>query len=294
MNKQEIKKQQMEWAQKKKLETFSNHLDYIAKRNDNLFRPLTAEQEQAFGGGAGGELNGKGNTPPKMNALHSSSALTVNVFAYPATTQNDDKKYWNNLFGNQAMLSGTGKIECTFEKQLPIMNIAGHHPPHLDFFIADEECAIGVESKFTEHASPHNNIIQSAYFDNFSLWDKIPGLVAFAKRINSGEEQFHYLNAAQLMKHTLGLISWQATFGIGDYSKLSLAYLYFRHTGKTAFEHDKEVMRYAETMQKLLFKFVPISYQEFIQHMVSIAKTINDPILGKHAEYLLCRYVNIK
>lgn len=291
MNILEIKEKQIEWARKHQIAPWPDRRDYVAELNDNLFCPLSPEQEKAFGGGAGGELDPVGGAPPKMNALHSSSALAVNVFACPATVLGNDEEYWNRLFRNQAVVSGIGNLECCFEKQLPVMDVAGHHPPHLDFFIADADGAIGVESKFTEHATPHENTISVAYFDHFPLWEKFPGLKEFARRIDSGEERFHYLNAAQLLKHTLGLISWQATCGNGDYLELSLVYLYFRHTGKTGIEHDVEVAQYAAAMRKVHFNFIPITCQEFIPHLLTVAAFTADPLMEKHAGYLLSRYL---
>lgn len=53
---------------------------YTRKLEDNLFEPLTPATMKSFQGGDGGELAGN---PAKMQAVHSSSALGVNIFQYP-------------------------------------------------------------------------------------------------------------------------------------------------------------------------------------------------------------------
>jgi hypothetical protein len=48
-------------------------------KDDNLFEPLLSEVKGNFEEADGGELSGK---PCKMQAVHSSSALGVNIFQY--------------------------------------------------------------------------------------------------------------------------------------------------------------------------------------------------------------------
>ena len=52
---------------------------YTQKLDDNLFEPLLPETVKNFKGADGGELTGN---PCKMQAVHSSSALGVNIFQY--------------------------------------------------------------------------------------------------------------------------------------------------------------------------------------------------------------------
>jgi len=50
---------------------------FVYDLDDNLFEPLTPEVREEFEAGDGQELNGRG-----MHAVHSSSALVVNIFGY--------------------------------------------------------------------------------------------------------------------------------------------------------------------------------------------------------------------
>ena len=55
---------------------------YTKTLDKNLFEPLAQQVINDFNAGDGGELNGKPDSLPKMHAVHSSSALGVNIFRY--------------------------------------------------------------------------------------------------------------------------------------------------------------------------------------------------------------------
>jgi hypothetical protein len=55
---------------------------YLKTVELNLREPLSARARAAFDAGDGGELSDSRSRPAKMRALHSSSALAVNVFDY--------------------------------------------------------------------------------------------------------------------------------------------------------------------------------------------------------------------
>ena len=83
---QYILAKQTEWARNRGLDlivskenrgrhSYTTNLDY------NLFQPLLPEVRSSFSAGDGGELASSA-MPGKMQAIHSSSALGVNVFQY--------------------------------------------------------------------------------------------------------------------------------------------------------------------------------------------------------------------
>ncbi len=74
-----IKKQQRTRAEAQGIKVDED--GYTRCLNDNLFVPLSHKSGAEFGSGSGDEL-GSENTRGKMQALHSSSALVVNVFEY--------------------------------------------------------------------------------------------------------------------------------------------------------------------------------------------------------------------
>ena len=82
-----IQTKQQIWAQRKGICLVGSkgergEKNYTTTLNDNLYRPLTPVVKQAFLKGDGKELKPDGEKLPKMQAIHSSSALAVNVFQY--------------------------------------------------------------------------------------------------------------------------------------------------------------------------------------------------------------------
>jgi hypothetical protein len=55
---------------------------YTRELNQNLFRSLSPLATEQFEKGDGNEINGEDGNPSKMQAVHSSSALGVNIFQY--------------------------------------------------------------------------------------------------------------------------------------------------------------------------------------------------------------------
>lgn len=80
--KEYIKLKQKMWAKKNNISLLQAPEGYVENLNDNLFEPLLVDVKNAFDNGNGGELKSIGNRPPKMKALHSSSAIGVNFFQY--------------------------------------------------------------------------------------------------------------------------------------------------------------------------------------------------------------------
>lgn len=80
-----ILSKQIQWALNNKISLVGSkgnrgRLAYTEKLEDNLFHPLESEVREYFEGGDGGELTTTPGNTPKMHAVHSSSALTVNIF----------------------------------------------------------------------------------------------------------------------------------------------------------------------------------------------------------------------
>lgn len=61
-------------------------IDYINKLEDNLFEPLSQSVLKNLTSGDGNEF-GSGITPGEMQALHLSSAISVNFFDYWTTQE---------------------------------------------------------------------------------------------------------------------------------------------------------------------------------------------------------------
>lgn len=75
---------QTAWARNRRLPLIGSKIErgrpaYTTLLDDNLFQPLLPDVRAAFRAADGNELNG---CPAKMQAVHSSSALAVNLFQY--------------------------------------------------------------------------------------------------------------------------------------------------------------------------------------------------------------------
>jgi len=79
-----ILSKQIQWAYRNNIVLIGSKVNrgrkaYTQKLGDNLFEPLMIEIRNNFKEADGGELTGN---PCKMQAVHSSSALGVNIFQY--------------------------------------------------------------------------------------------------------------------------------------------------------------------------------------------------------------------
>lgn len=265
--------------------------DYVPQLKGNLFcwdgggeEGLTAKQKEQFEKGAGGELNWKVKwTPPKMQSVLSSSALAVNFFAYLATKHNTID-FWNALFFKEEKFLTGDVAEASFEKKLRITGVRGT-PPNLDFFISDA-CGnrIGIESKFTEpldRKSKDKRSIQKAYFETHFLKENKEAR-ELAQDINNNNHCYLYLDAAQLLKHWLGLMSQCNS----DPKKARLIYIY--HSCASG-KHKEELDRFTSEAPKAGINFVPYSYNEMIERLESCYNA-QDPDDTKHLKYLRKRY----
>ncbi|GAG21320.1 unnamed protein product, partial [marine sediment metagenome] len=82
---QYILTKQIQWALNRNLALIGSkgnrgRPSYIEELKDNLFQPLLLKTRQEFEFGDGREIPYSSSGLAKMNAVHSSSALSVNVF----------------------------------------------------------------------------------------------------------------------------------------------------------------------------------------------------------------------
>lgn len=202
--------QQCQWAASVGKSVDEKH--YVLTVEDNLQQPLSASALAAFQEGQGGELVDGPQSPAKMRALRSSSALCVNVFDHWSTRP------------SKALLSAMGldeaaepiRFEAKFHTKLS-QTSSINPPPHLDVAVRLRSgTTVGVESKFTEWLScrqredrkaPEKQSFLKYLVDGKRLWSDqdLPRCQALVESIHSGAEHFSYLNGPQLLKHALGL-----------------------------------------------------------------------------------------
>jgi len=126
---------------------------------------------------------------------------------------------------------------------------------------------VGVESKFTEWLTPKRRNaapFKEKYFEIGSqLWaaQGLPRCQALAGDLTHGSEQFRFLNAAQLLKHALGLATQR-----GD--QFALHYLYYDVACATSEVHREEVERFADRVGSEL-RLRADTYQQMYGNLAS-------------------------
>lgn len=210
-----IQAKQQNWAKRKGLELFGGTIpnqgekNYLNSITANLFKELSEVTKKNFKEGDGNETNNSNNRLAKMKALHSSSALPVNVFEY---WQNKDAypiAYACKLCAKKETLENVSGINgISFEQKFEISpdKILFPKTPNLDVVVEDvKKRKFAIESKFTEPYKKKQKALGDKYVSEKSFWKGIPNLEQLANTISPNNIDFTYLDAAQLIKHILGL-----------------------------------------------------------------------------------------
>jgi hypothetical protein len=225
---------------------------YVVELEDNLLPGITrGEIEEAFGAGAGQELEGK------MRAPWSSSALAVNSFAPWA--------------GGPALLALAGLSGFTeklaFEAKCP--NGVSQIPPHLDVLLERGDQVVAVESKCTEYLAAKTAKVAPAYLALAEKGDERSRSRWFAALAEV--PSFRLLDAYQLVKHYLGLTL--------TYPKrpLTLVYLWWEPANSDAShvfaQHRAEIERFGQlVVGDDTCAFEALSYREHWSELDALAE----------------------
>ena len=265
-------RQQLSWALHHGLEP--NERGYLAEVELNLLRPLSESAQLSFDRGSGSELQDTPGRPAKMKALHSSSALAVNVF---------DSWVGHDARLLQAALGLGQEIqEIAFEEQFPTG--LGGNPPNLDITLKlSNDHIIGIESKYSEWLTPksqNKEPFKEKYFSpDDCLWHSrwLVNSQNLAHEMYTGNRAFKYLDAAQLLKHALGLAT-----RLGN--NFSLYYIYYDWKGGESDVHGQEIEVFGALVGEEL-NFRALTYQELFQSF-KVTEGI-DPV---YLNYLEVRY----
>ena len=269
---QEIRRAQQDRARSKGIPMDSH--GYVLEVEANLWQPLSSRARQGFEKGAGSELSGR------MRALHSSSALAVNLFDY--WTGRDKTP----LLAALGIGPETGDA-LDFEAQFPTG--LGGTPPHLDLAITlSTGFVVAVEGKFTEHlkrSTRGKSDFRPSYFPEFGgLWAGkcLPACQDLAEELwdeelRGGRQRFEYLDPRQLLKHALGLAT-----KLG--SRFSLYYLYYDWPGEKPEAHRREVELFGEWVGDET-RFKALTYQEVFRRLRDSGQAG-----AEYTDYLETRY----
>jgi hypothetical protein len=244
---------------------------YTQKLDDNLFEPLMPEVKSDFEDADGGELSGN---PCKMQAVHSSSALGVNIFQHWKKINQVPAIATACRFCNTGNTSSQG---INFEVKYPI---SGKFPrsPNIDVVIKNSPGSrfevFAIECKFSEAYYPRaHSGISPKYIELNKVWDNMPNLLKLAKKISPDDNRFTHLHRAQLIKHILGL---KNKFGK---NKFRLLYLWYDTIGLESTKHHKEIEEFIKITKTDGIYFHAMSYQDLI---IKLAKKYRDT----HRDYI--------
>jgi len=254
---------------------YTTNLDY------NLFQPLLPDVKKSFLEGDGGEL-GESGLPGKMQALHSSSALAVNVF-----------QYWKSIGAVHLIAAACGLCkhgsiiskDIQFERKSPIDDRFGFHP-NIDVVMHNDSNTkykmFAIECKFSEaYGSYNHGGLKQKYLDSSEIWDDIPNLRAFALSISPDDNDFKHLHPAQLIKHILAM---KRAVGRNGFR---LLYLWYDVLGEQGQCHKEEITTFKKIAESDGIKFHALTYQDLI---VNLAEQFR-PDHNDYIRYLTGRYL---
>lgn len=234
MNCRTLKRAQRRWARGRGIEVCAG--GYTANLEDNLLAPMHPATFAEFAANGGHELRPvvRGGRP-KLHALHSSSALACNLF--------DHWRAHDPAVPCRA-LGLDGKASLRFEA--PYATGLPGEAPRLDAVLGGTGGAtVAIECKFTEPFRQRRRgpPFRERYFPGGEPVWRRHGLVRAARladALQSGRAGYRHLDAAQLLKHALGLtVSAPGAF--------ALVYLYVP-AGAADARHRAELERFADAL----------------------------------------------
>ena len=267
---------QIQWAHRNNITLIGSKITrgrkaYTQNLDDNLFEPLLSEVKGNFEEADGGELTGN---PCKMQAVHSSSALSVNIF-----------QYWKRINQDSAIAAACGfcstdntssqginfEAKYTISEKFscsPNIDVVINNSPKSRFKVFAIECKFSEAYSLRKHSG-----VDPKYIKLDKIWEDIPNLYNFAKTISPDDGQFTYLHPAQLIKHILGL---KEKFGK---NKFRLLYLWYDTIGPESTTHHREINEFIKITKADGVYFYAMSYQDLIIKL-------SEEYRGTHKDYL--------
>lgn len=308
-----ILSKQQNWARRKSFELVPGTIgsngekNYVNELNQNLFAPLSAESMTCYGNADGNETKDGEKRLAKMKAIHSSSALVVNLFQYwqgkdlyplLAACKLPTTKTVTKVHENVGSETDSRMVEISkpleykdmkFEEKFKIF--PDTNPANIDVVICGD-FDFAFESKFTEPYGGKHDGLKTRYVEDVSLWEDLPNLYELAKEI-SPYNKFRYLDAAQLIKHILGLKknydlpAAQGKRELRVKHNFYLVYLWYDVLGRDGFLHQEEINQFASIAEKDNIHFKAITYQEVIANLSESFYEGNEA----YCDYLTERYL---
>jgi hypothetical protein len=229
---------------------------YMSDSRENLLAGVNFDAVQSdILQGDGSELRGIGGRPPKFNAVHSSTALAVNTFGL---FKSDPPVHSPATLCLPWSLKGDSFTTLHFERKCQ-HGVGNGKWPNLDVLLDGKGGTIGIESKCLEHIGKHFADFRPAYDADLTGPRRKTPWFREMKRLVGNPTSYCRLNAAQLVKHALGL-----EFSFRNRS--TLAYIFWEPSNAIEHplfcEHRAELRRFADAVAGGNPAFVCSSYPE--------------------------------
>lgn len=211
----------------------------------------------------------------KLESRESSAALAVNTFGW--FHERPDRLPQFPMLGlveSRAII-----VEVEYCARFPW---SGGKHPWLDAWAETPEVIIGIESKrFEPYRGSKKVMLSSAY--NRPVWhDRMAAYEEMRDKLRSLDEQFKFLDAAQLVKHAFGLV----TEGRRKAKRPYLVYLFAEPPGiddASKRSHRQEIARFGTAVRGAEVGFGAISYREWLDSW-------SDPELASHRVAIIQRF----
>ena len=217
--------------------------------------------------------------PPGLHSIFSSCGLALNAFGP-----------WRANAESLRFLGESGYAGMRFEEKLRIFPRGGR-APNLDVVLFDEDRLVAVESKLTEHLTggqlatfkeSYERVVPNAH----ATWQ------AMYQKLKSAPDLFNYLDAAQLVRHYLGVKTQTAPGGAHVGKRAALTYLYWEPANAAELSacrrHADELRSFTSEVADPNLAFAAMSYRE----LWDTWKEHSSPNwLETHVELLESRYV---
>ena len=262
----------------------NTHPDHLVHWWDNLIEGVTrADCESDLDQGDGNEARDRKSksgaiSPAKFCAPYSSSALAVNSFGP-----------FRHRPGSLRLDNRDGFARVQFEYRCR-NGLRTRHPPHFDVFAEGPDGVIAVESKFLEPLSEHEVDFKPQYdrpfrgADGYSVIVEPPWRLVY-EELQSGNLRFAHLDAAQLVKHYLGL-----KVKFNDRPR-TLLYLFWEPDNWEQIDefrtHRREARNFSDLVNRCATRFLFLSYRELWQDWAQYSAW---PGMGAHLKRLSARY----
>lgn len=244
-----------------------NKNGYVLNISDNLIGGVKVDLfHNDLMQGGGNELISK------FNALYSSSALAVNNFAIVKKHRIDFSFLDYSNFDNS-----------DFERKFKT-GLSGT-PPHLDFALENKDTLIAFESKYLELLDKKKVVFKDSYNkSNLSYLNDF-----WFNLIDSYVDNELYLDVAQLIKHSIGLINYKRNLPDDLTKKVFLIYIYWTPLNSNKFseyiQHSNELNKFTDIIKKQSdIEFVSMTYNHFWDLYQNIS------IFAEHFDKLRTRY----